>query len=93
MKKIVYNLSFCSIVLLVFIFSFCSRQNEEEFLPQANIQITSPAENALVRYGETLLIRGTATGTKELHGYEIEIRKQGGSSLYYQHNKKASNLF
>jgi hypothetical protein len=54
-------------------------------LPQANIQITTPIENSIIKFGETLSIKGTATSNAELHGYEIAIRKAGGSNLFFQH--------
>ncbi|MCU7551532.1 hypothetical protein OCK74_20595 [Chitinophagaceae bacterium LB-8] len=83
----IVKLNFCLnlFFVLAIVFSSCSRQNDEDPLPQAGIQITTPVENALVRFGETLLIKGTATGNAELHGYEIAIRKLGGTNLYFQH--------
>lgn len=44
-----------------------------------------PVESSVVRFGDTLFIRGTATCAQELHGYEIGIRKPGASNLYFQH--------
>ncbi len=54
-------------------------------LPQANIQITTPVENSIIKFGETLFIKGTASSNTELHGYELTIRKAGGSNLFFQH--------
>lgn len=70
--------------VFIFILPFCSRQNEEMNIPQANIQITMPAEHSVVHFGETLSIKGTATSNAEMHGYEIGIRKSGGSNLFFQ---------
>lgn len=73
------------LVFAGFFVTSCSREDEDMPVPQANIQITMPIENTVVRFGETLNIKGTATSATELHGYEIAIRKAGGSVQYFQH--------
>jgi hypothetical protein len=61
MKRIGFCFSSLLFVFLAFTFSFCSSKNEEMLLPQANIQITTPIENSIIKFGETLSIKGTAT--------------------------------
>lgn len=79
--RITYSLSF---VLLIFIFS-CSKDNEESFLPTAEIVISSPLKKTTINFGDTIYIHGSATSETGLHGYEIAIRKPGEANLYFQH--------
>jgi hypothetical protein len=87
MKNRELIIGFLTFVLSAFIFCSCSRndQDEEMVLPEANIEITSPVENSVVRLGDTLFIKGTSTSIQEMHGYEIGIRKPGASNLFFQH--------
>lgn len=63
----------------------CAKDNEESFLPTANIVINSPLKNAVIHPGDTIYIQGSATSATGLHGYEIAIRKPGEANLYFQH--------
>jgi len=75
--------------IIVFIFSVffiaCSRDNEEMFLPEAEIIVYAPSVNAIVHPGDTIYVDAVATSSVTLHGYELVIRKPGGSNLYFQH--------
>ena len=66
-------------------FSACSRDNEEIFLPVAEITMYAPLSNAIIHPGDTIYIDALATSSASLHGYELAIRKPGGSNLYFQH--------
>ena len=84
MGKINFKLLSGLCLVFILLLTFCSRQNDEMNLPQATIQITAPVEHSVVRFGETLSIKGTATSNAEMHGYEIGIRKSGGSNQFFQ---------
>ena len=77
MRWINTNSSLKLTALLSFLFSFCSGKDEELILPQETIQISTPIENSIIRFGEILLIKGVAKNNTELHDYEIAIRKLG----------------
>ena len=79
--------SSCFIIIFVFpvFFIACSRDNEEMFLPSAEITIYAPLANAAIRTGDTIYIDGLATSETGLHGYELAIRKPGQPNLYFQH--------
>jgi hypothetical protein len=93
MKNRDFIARFLACVLSAFVFYSCSSDSKDEtlLLPEANIEMSSPLENAVVKFGDTLIIRGTATSTHELHGYEIGIRKPGASDLFFQHYHGHSN--
>ena len=55
------------------------------FLPEAEITIYAPLANAIVHPGDTIYVDAVATSSVSLHGYELAIRKPGGSNLYFQH--------
>ena len=76
-------LSACCIA--IFCFTSCTRDNEEMFLPSAEITIYAPLANAEIRTGDTIYIDGLATSETGLHGYELAIRKPGQPNLYFQH--------
>jgi hypothetical protein len=63
----------------------CSKDNEESFLPTAEIAINAPLPNATIRMGDTIFIKGSAASKTGLHGYEVAIRKPGEANLYFQH--------
>jgi hypothetical protein len=71
--------------ILVILFSGCSRDNEEIFLPVAEITMYAPLPNAIIYPGDTVFIDALATSSASLHGYELAIRKSGASNLYFQH--------
>jgi len=77
-----YFIAFC---IAVIFFVSCSRDNEEMFLPSAEITIYAPLANAVIRPGDTIYIDGLATSKTGLHGYELAIRKPGEANLYFQH--------
>ena len=76
-----------SIFLLGFIILLiaCSRDDEEMFLPEAEITINSPASNSFIKPGDTIYIEGMATCATSLHGYELSIKMKEGANLYFQH--------
>ena len=55
------------------------------FLPEAEITVNTPSTNAIVHSGDTIYVDALATSSVTLHGYELAIRKPGGSNLYFQH--------
>ena len=55
------------------------------FLPDATITIYTPLNNATLHAGDTIYVDALATAATTLHGYELTIRKPGGSNLYFQH--------
>jgi len=71
--------------IAIFCFTSCTRDNEEMFLPSAEITIYAPLANAEIRTGDTIYIDGLATSETGLHGYELAIRKPGQPNLYFQH--------
>src|SRR5687768_17838562 len=77
-----YFIAFC---IAVIFFVSCSRDNEEMFLPSAEITIYAPLANAVIRPGDTIYIDGLATSKTGLHGYELAIKKRGEANLYFQH--------
>ena len=76
-------LSACFIAIICF--TSCSRDNEEMFLPTAEITIYAPLVNAVIHTGDTIYIDGLATSETGLHGYELAIRKPKEANLYFQH--------
>ena len=80
------RLSQLTLALILFVCSIaCSKDNEESFLPTAEIVIKSPLTNSVIHPGDTIYIQGEATSATGLHGYEITIRKPGAANLYFQH--------
>jgi hypothetical protein len=75
---------FASIGLVLFSIS-CSKDNEESFLPTAEIAINAPLQNGTIYMGDTIFIQGSAASKTGLHGYEVAIRKPGEANLYFQH--------
>ena len=71
--------------VLSFVIISCSRDNEEMFLPVAEIKIYAPLVNSVVHPGDTIYIDGVAILQTGVHGYELAIRKPGGANLYFQH--------
>ena len=69
----------------------CSKDNEQSFLPTAEIVINSPLTNSVIHPGDTIYIQGEATSATGLHGYEITIRKPGEANLYFQHFHEHAN--
>ena len=75
----------CFALGLVILFISCSKDNEQAFLPTAEIAINAPLPNATIRMGDTIFIKGSAASKTGLHGYEVAIRKPGEANLYFQH--------
>ena len=82
---------FLAVLVLSFIIISCSRDNEEMFLSVAEIKIYTPAANVVVHPGDTIYINGVAILETGVHGYELAIRKPGGSNLYFQHYHQHSD--
>ena len=80
-KRIYFTTCFISITCLL----SCTRDNEDMFLPTAEITIYAPLVNAVINTGDTIYIDGLATSENGLHGYELAIRKPGKANLYFQH--------
>ena len=74
-----------ALVWFVFLAIACSKDNEESFLPTAEIAIDAPLQNSTIRLGDTIFIKGSAASKTGLHGYEVAIRKPGEANLYFQH--------
>ena len=79
------------VFILVITLIACSKENEESFLPTAEIVIESPIKNSVIHPGDTIYIQGHATSATGLHGYEIAIRKPGEANLYFQHFHEHAN--
>ena len=74
-----------ALVGLVLLVVSCSKDNEEAFLPTAEISVKAPLQNATIQLGDTIFIQGSAASKTGLHGYEVAIRKPGEANLYFQH--------
>lgn len=74
----------CAILLL----TACTKHNDdvEDTSPTANLQFESPVIGAMYNSGDSILIKGSATFTSAMHGYDVIIRKTGDTSkLFFQH--------
>jgi hypothetical protein len=64
--------------------SLSSCNNDDEDVNPANeIAITAPTANAIVNSGQTVNITGTIKGKKELHGYEITVRRKADNAVLF----------
>lgn len=74
---------------LATVFLACTKDSADEEAPTvtATITIASPAEGAIFRNGDSIIVQGTAVGTDVLHGYEVYIRKAGdpATTYFFQH--------
>ena len=74
-----------SLLIIFSSFSFIACQEENEGTSPENtatIEVTSPNDDKLFEFGETVHIQATVTADKEMHGYKIEVRNLFGEVIY-----------
>lgn len=83
MKKIV-----SAIILSAFLLAACTKHNDdlEDLSPKATIQFESPTAGAFYNLGDSVLIKGTASYTSTIHGYDLIVRKASDTAtLFFVH--------
>jgi len=83
MKKLI-TLFILSAVFL----SACTKHNDdiEDLSPKADLQFESPTAGAFYNIGDSVLIKGTASYTSTIHGYDLIIRKASDTTtLFFVH--------
>ena len=69
-------------------FTACTKHKDdvEDTSPKANIQFESPTQGGFYQSGDSIIIKGNASYTSTLHGYDLIIRKiTDTTKLYFQH--------
>ena len=75
-------------ILSVILFTACTKHSEdvEDRSPKADIQFESPTTGAFYNSGDSVLIKGTASYTSTIHGYDLIIRKASDTAtLFFAH--------
>lgn len=83
MKNII-SLLFFSLVLL----TACTKHKDdvENTAPAAEILFASPTQGAFYNSGDSVHIKGAASYTSTIHGYDLLIRKANDTAtLYFKH--------
>ena len=76
------------IIITGLFFTACTNQKDdvEDTSPRALIQFESPTQGGFYQSGDSVTIKGTASYTSTLHGYDLIIRKATDTTkLYFQH--------
>ena len=80
-----YFLSFSLFLLVVSIFFLSCAKHKgdiEEDIPAASVNFLSPAQNAVYK-GDSVTIQAVGISTEPIHGYDITIKKQNDTSVYF----------
>jgi hypothetical protein len=83
MKKIL-----SSLLLAILVFTACTKHKDdvEDTSPKATILFESPMQGAFYNSGDSVLIKGTASYTTTIHGYDLVIHKATDTAtLYFKH--------
>lgn len=59
----------------------CRKEPSKE--PVTNITINTPLDNATIKNGDTLFIKGSITSEVSIHGYDVTITSPGNNSTIY----------
>ncbi len=79
---------FTILTVSVLIFFACTKHRDDvvDNSPRALLQFESPTIGAFYNSGDSVLIKGTATYSATIHGYDVIVRKANETeTLFFKH--------
>src|SRR5215218_4593499 len=82
--KYFLSLSFFLLVVCIIFLSCAKHKGDiEEDIPVASVNFLSPAQNAVYYKGDSVTIQAVGISTEPIHGYDITIKKQNDTAVYF----------